>query len=451
MIVSPPSPTDSGDTAPFPAPTLRDIVAEFGRIGLLSFGGPAGQIALMHRTLVEERRWLSEARFLHALNYCMLLPGPEAQQLATYAGWLVGGTRGGIIAGTLFILPGLAVLLALSFAYVVAQDTHWLGGLFFGLKAAVLALVLEALIRVGRRALTSRAAVVLAVAAFLALFVFAVPFPVVIAAAAAIGLVALPRPPVVADAEEEDGDTGGWRRSARVGLTWAVVWAAPVALAALLLGPASTLVAIGVFFSKMAVVTFGGAYAVLAYVADAAVADLGWLKPGEMVDGLALAETTPGPLILVLTYVGFLAGFRSPDGLPPTAGGFLGALMATWVTFAPSFLWIFLGAPHLERLRRNRAASAALSAVTAAVVGVIANLALWFALHVLFRRVDTVVAGPVRLAVPDPTSLDIAAVALAALAAVALMRLKLGVPATLALVGGLGWTLSLGALHANLQ
>lgn len=444
MIVSPPSPTDSGDTAPFPAPTLRDIVAVFGRIGLLSFGGPAGQIALMHRTLVEERRWLSEARFLHALNYCMLLPGPEAQQLATYAGWLVGGTRGGIIAGTLFILPGLAVLLALSFAYVVAQDTHWLGGLFFGLKAAVLALVLEALIRVGRRALTSRAAVVLAVAAFLALFVFAVPFPVVIAAAAAIGLVALPRPATApGDATDDAAETGGWRRSARVGLTWAVVWAAPVALAALLLGPASTLVAIGVFFSKMAVVTFGGAYAVLAYVADAAVADLGWLKPGEMVDGLALAETTPGPLILVLTYVGFLAGFRSPDGLPPTAGGFLGALMATWVTFAPSFLWIFLGAPHLERLRRNRAASAALSAVTAAVVGVIANLALWFALHVLFRRVETVVAGPVRIAVPDPTSLDVAAVALAALAAVALMRRKLGVPATLALVGVIGLTLRL--------
>lgn len=452
MIVSPPSPTDSGDTAPPPAPTLRDIVAVFGRIGLLSFGGPAGQIALMHRTLVEERKWLSESRFLHALNYCMLLPGPEAQQLATYAGWLVGGTRGGIIAGTLFILPGLAVLLALSFAYVVAQDTHWLGGLFFGLKAAVLALVLEALIRVGRRALTSRAAVVLAVAAFLALFVFAVPFPVVIASAGLIGLVALPRPATApGDATDDAAEAGGWRRSARVGLTWAVVWAAPVALAALLLGPASTLVAIGVFFSKMAVVTFGGAYAVLAYVADAAVADLGWLKPGEMVDGLALAETTPGPLILVLTYVGFLAGFRSPDGLPPTAGGFLGALMATWVTFAPSFLWIFLGAPHLERLRRNRAASAALSAVTAAVVGVIANLALWFALHVLFRRVDTVVAGPVRLVVPDPTSLDVAAVALAALAAVALMRLKLGVPATLALVGGLGWMLSLGALHVNLQ
>jgi chromate transporter len=424
---------------PSPAPTLRDIVAVFGRIGLLSFGGPAGQIALMHRTLVEERKWLSESRFLHALNYCMLLPGPEAQQLATYAGWLVGGTRGGIVAGTLFILPGLAVLLALSFAYVAARDTHWLGGLFFGLKAAVLALVVEALIRVGRRALTSRAAVVLAVAAFLALFVFAVPFPVVIAAAALIGLVALPRPAVAPDA---DGDAGGWRRAAWVGLTWAAIWGAPVAAAALVFGPASTLVAIGVFFSKMAVVTFGGAYAVLAYVADAAVADLGWLKPGEMVDGLALAETTPGPLILVLTYVGYLAGFRSPDGLPPYAGGFLGGLMATWVTFAPSFLWIFLGAPHLERLRRNRAASAALSAVTAAVVGVIANLALWFALHVLFARVDTVAAGPIRLVLPDPASLDIPAVGLAVLAAVALMRLKLGVPATLALTGGLGWALA---------
>lgn len=426
-----PSPT------PAPTPSLRDIVAVFGRIGLTSFGGPAGQIALMHRVLVEEKAWLSETQFLHALNYCMLLPGPEAQQLATYAGWRVGGTIGGLVAGTLFVLPGLAVLMALSLAYVAAADTHWLAGLFFGLKAAVLVLVAEALVRVGRRALTSTRARLTAGAAFLALFVFAVPFPVVVFGAAVIGLVAFPRPTPAPEAEIA-GEGVGLGAALRVIVVWGAAWALPVGLAALLLGPASTLAAIGVFFSKMAVVTFGGAYAVLAYVADAAVTDLRWLQPGEMLDGLALAETTPGPLILVLTFVGFIAGFRAPDGLPPLLGGALGGLMATWVTFTPSFLWIFLGAPHLDRLRRNGPASAALAAVTAAVVGVIANLALWFALHVLFREVATWSAGPLHLAWPAPASLDLAAVGLTAIAIFVARRTR-SVPVLLATLAAAGW------------
>lgn len=442
-------------------PGLGEVTRVFARIGLLSFGGPAGQIALMHRVVVEEQRWLSDARFLHALNYCMLLPGPEAQQLATYIGWLLHGWRGGVIAGLLFILPGFAVIMALSALYALFGQTPLLAALFLGLKAAVLAIVIEAVIKVARRALKTRFALVLAAAAFVALFALDLPFPAVVAAAGIAGLaVARLRPGwLVAGGHGADGggdasgstlalaarDTAaGWGRAARLLALWGAIWAAPGLVLLGLFGP-GIFSEIALFFARMAVVTFGGAYAVLAYVGQAAVADFGWLRPGEMVDGLALAETTPGPLILVLTFVGFIAAFRATPGLDPLIAGLIGGALATWVTFAPCFLWIFLGAPHVERLRHNRALAAALAAITAAVVGVILNLAIWFALHVLFARVGTVAAGPVRLKWPELSSFDPLAAALAAAATVALLRLRLGVPATLALAAAGGLALRLGA------
>lgn len=439
-----------------PHPSFAEATRVWAKIGLLSFGGPAGQIALMHRELVEERRWISEERFLHALNFCMLLPGPEAQQLATYVGWLLHGTRGGVVAGTLFVLPGFVVILTLSTLYALFQKTAWLDGLFFGLKAAVLAIVVEAVIRVGRRALRNRVMVGLAVAAFLALFVFDVAFPVVVAAAGLIGFLGVrARPDLFGGGGGHGGKGGGTvtgavidadphhlapspARSAGVIAVWGGLWAAPIVGLAAVFGPDAVFVTLAGFFSKMAVVTFGGAYAVLAYVAQQAVEGFGWLSAPEMVDGLALAETTPGPLILVLTFVGFLAGFRDPSGLGPLAGGVLGAVTVTWVTYVPCFLWIFLGAPHVERLRANRAFAGALAAITAAVVGVIANLAIWFALHVLFREVGRVDLGPVSIVRPVVTSLDPLAALLAAVAATALFRGRLGVPKTLALCGVLG-------------
>ncbi|MBL8574771.1 MAG: chromate efflux transporter [Hyphomicrobiaceae bacterium] len=444
---------------PIAHPDLGDITRVFARIGVLSFGGPAGQIALMHKVVVDERRWLSEARFLHALNYCMLLPGPEAQQLATYIGWLLHGWRGGVIAGLLFILPGFAVIMALSTLYALFGQSNLLGAVFFGLKAAVLAIVIEAVIKVGRRALKTRFALVLAAAAFVAIFLFDLPFPLVVAGAAVAGLaVSRWRPGWLVAGGHGGGAKAddavyldlparaaepGWGRAARLLALWGAIWAAPALALALLLGP-GIFDDIALFFARMAVVTFGGAYAVLAYVGQAAVADFGWLKPGEMLDGLALAETTPGPLILVLTFVGFLAAFRAPMGLDPLTAGLIGGALATWVTFAPCFLWIFLGAPHVERLRQNRALAAALSAITAAVVGVILNLAIWFGINVLFARVAERTVGPLRLLVPDVASLDWMAVALFALACVALFRLRLGVPATLALCAACGLGLKLG-------
>ncbi|OJF90377.1 chromate efflux transporter [Pararhizobium antarcticum] len=442
-----------------PHPTLAEAARVWGRIGLLSFGGPAGQIALMHRELVDERRWVSESRFLHALNYCMLLPGPEAQQLATYIGWLLHGTRGGIIAGTLFILPGFFVILSLSTAYALFQETDWLTSLFFGLKAAVLAIVVEAVIRVGRRALKTRFALVLACLAFACLFFFAVPFPLVVFAAGLAGYVmarlqpalgaseaaaraALADKPSVigADFRQEAASRG---RMIRMLCTWLLLWIAPFILIGAAVGFDNTFTAIGLFFSKMAVVTFGGAYAVLAYVAQQAVETYQWLKPGEMLDGLALAETTPGPLVLVLTFVGFMGAFRAPVGLDPLLSGFIGASLATWVTFVPCFLWIFLGAPYVETLRNNRALSAALSAISAAVTGVILNLALWFGLHVLFADVGRFEAGPISMPLPDPATLQPAALALSLLAAILLFRLKRGVVTTLAVCAAAGFLLQL--------
>ena len=442
------------DTAP-PHPSFAEATRVWAKIGLLSFGGPAGQIALMHKELVEERRWISESRFLHALNYCMLLPGPEAQQLATYIGWLLHGTRGGVVAGVLFVVPGFFVILALSIAYALFQQTDWLASVFFGLKAAVLAIVLEAVVRVGRRALKNQLMIALAALAFVAIFVFAVPFPLVVLGAGLIGYAgarlrpelfiasgskgrpAAPDLPAVIDANPHHAATG-WGRAGKVILVWGLLWIAPLFFIVPLWGWSNTYTAIAGFFSQMAVVTFGGAYAVLAYVAQQAVETYSWLRPGEMLDGLALAETTPGPLVMVLTFVGFLAAFRNPVGLDPLAAGILGATLTTWVTFVPCFLWIFLGAPYIERLRSNIALSGALAAITAAVVGVILNLALWFGLHVLFRQVGVLDLGFVSLNWPDWRSFDPAAATLSIAAAVMLFGLHQDIIRTLGACAILG-------------
>ena len=410
-------------------PSFLEMTAAFARIGLLSFGGPAGQIGLMHRVLVDEKGWLSEERFLHALNYCMLLPGPEAQQLATYAGWLLHGRRGGIVAGLLFILPGFLVIVALASAYALYQDTHWLPALLSGLKAGVLAIVLEALLRVARRALTSRFQVAIAAAAFVALFFFSLPFPLVILAAGLIGFLkargdALP----VVGVDDDSTANPSWKKLVRGLLIGLAIWQLPLLLLWITSGP-GTLIDLQIFFSKMAVVTFGGAYAVLAYVAQVAVETKGWMLAGEMLDGLALAEATPGPLVLVLSYVGFLAAFRQPGWFDPLTAGILGASIAAWATFVPSFMFIFAGAPYMEKLRHNRFLSSALSAITAAVVGVILNLSVWFGLHVLFGEVERVALAPVinfGFSWPVLATLDPMLLGLFIVSSIMLFRLKLG-------------------------
>ncbi|WP_255471171.1 chromate efflux transporter [Paracoccus sp. M683] len=444
-----------------PYPTLAESARVWARVAALSFGGPAGQIAVMHRILVEEKRWLGDGRFLHALNFCMLLPGPEAQQLATYIGWLMHGVRGAVIAGGLFILPGVVSIMALSWIYVIWGDVGIVEGLFFGLKAAVLAIVLQALVRIGKRALRNRAMQAIAALSFLAIFAFAAPFPLIVAMAALIGFLGAKAGftafapggghGAMGDAQVDDRDTllGEEMRdmpaTARRGALWAgiaalALWLVPVAVLVLSLGPGNVFADIAAFFSKMAVVTFGGAYAVLAYVAQEAVGTYGWLEPGEMLDGLGMAETTPGPLIMVLQFVGFMGAWRETGSLwAGTAGG----LLATWVTFAPCFAWIFLGAPWMERLRANKALSSALTAVTAAVVGVILNLAMWFAIHVIWREVIRWQAGPLSLELPVPGSVNWAAAALSALAIFAVFRLKLGMIPVLAGAGAAGIALYL--------
>lgn len=425
------------------SPTFSELTSAFARIGVFSFGGPAAQIALMHKICVEKQRWIDEDRYLHALNYCMLLPGPEAQQLATYIGWLLHGVRGGIVAGLLFVLPGLAVILGLSALYALYQETSLVTGLFFGLKAAVLAIVVEAVIRIGKRAVKTSFHRGLAAAAFFALFLFSVPFPLVVLAAALIGLLhARGKETSAAEISQEIGARPPFASQVATLLFWIAVWLAPLPLLWWAL-PETALPEVQSFFSKMALVTFGGAYAVLAYVAQVAVDHYAWLKPGEMLDGLALAETTPGPLVLVLSYVGFLAGFRESGALDPLIGGLLGGLIAAWATFIPSFIWIFAGAPYVERLRGNRLLSAALSAITAAVVGVILNLAVWFALHVVFTQVETVdlaQLGPLTLSVPQPvwSSLDWQALVIAVIAAVLIFRFHIGIGTTLLAAGALG-------------
>jgi chromate transporter len=424
-------------------PSFAEATRLWFNIGCLGFGGPAGQIALMHRLVVDERKWVGEAQFLHALNFCMLLPGPEAQQLATYLGWLLHGVRGGLVAGILFVLPGFCVILALSAAYAAFGQLPWLTGVFFGLKCAVIALVAEALWRVAKRALKQPMHVVVAGLAFLALFVFRIPFPIVILAAALVGLAMVLRtrgdaPTLVAD-EKVLLQSANAPRPLRTILIGGVLWLGPIALLGVMLGDGQVFPQMGWFFAKMAVVTFGGAYAVLAYVAQQAVQNYGWLTTGNMIDGLALAETTPGPLILVLSFVGFYAAHQQPGVLPPLLSGMLGAIFVTWVTFVPSFIWIFLGAPYVERLRQNRYLAAMLAMVTAAVVGVIANLALWFALHVLFHSVTEVALGAVTLAWPDWRSADIAALALSLAAGLALLRWRINLVKVLLATGALGY------------
>jgi chromate transporter len=449
--------------------SLGEATKVWVRVAALSFGGPAGQIAVMHRLLVEEKRWISESRFLHALNYCMLLPGPEAQQLATYIGWLLHGTRGGLIAGGLFIVPGVIAIMALSYIYAAFGHVGAVTALFFGLKAAVLAIVLQAVARVGKRALANRIMVLLAGIAFVAIFFLHIPFPVIILAAAAIGYIgdrlgfeqfqvaahgakSPKEQPLIDDLlgnQTPDHMRPSWPRSLRVAAVWLALWLGPVALLLVGLGVDNVFSQIAVFFSKMAVVTFGGAYAVLAYVAQQAVENYHWLKPGEMLDGLGMAETTPGPLIMVLQFVGFLAAFRAPGGLPPMLAATFGGLLATWVTFTPCFFWIFLGAPFVEKLRGSRALTAALSAITAAVVGVILNLAIWFAIHTLFAQTEPLDFGPVHFEAPIPSSLNVWAAVLAAASLLAVFRFDVGMIPTLAAASAAGILLyALGGLGA---
>jgi chromate transporter len=434
--------------------SLQQAAQVWLRVALLSFGGPAGQIAVMHRILVEEKAWISEERFLHALNYCMLLPGPEAQQLATYIGWLMHRTIGGIVAGGLFVVPGIVAIMALSYVYTGYGNLPVIAALFFGLKAAVLAIVLEAVLRIGKRALKTRAMVGLAGVAFIAIFFFSVPFPVIIFGAAIIGILAwLPdrgapasssahvpsgrksEPAIIdrmLDNELPERMRPSVASSLRVSALWLALWLVPVIALVAALGSDNVFSQIAVFFSKVAVVTFGGAYAVLAYAAQQAVDTYGWVRPNEMLDGLGMAETTPGPLIMVLQFVGFVAAYRHSGGPSPMLAGTLGGLLATWVTFTPCFLWIFLGAPFVETLRANKAVGAALAAVTAAVVGVILNLAVWFAVHNLFRNTTPVRAFPLSFVAPDVASVDAWALALSLAAAIAIFRFRVGMIPTLA-------------------
>ncbi len=438
---------------------LKDATKTWFKISLQTFGGPAGQIAVMQRSLVDEHRWIGERRFLHALSYCMLLPGPEAQQLAVYVGWLLNGTAGGLIAGILFVLPGLVALLALSAIYAGFGDSGLITALFAGLAPAVLAIVTQAVIKVAKRALHHRALISLAVGAFLALAVFGVPFPVVVLAAAVIGwALGRIRPHIMAKPPEKQkhGQTEPLISDEalhhapptlrRAGLILAVgvpLWLAPVAVAFALTGADSVYTQQGLFFSGTALVTFGGAYAVLAYVAQKAVETYGWLAPGEMVRGLALAETTPGPLIMVVQFVAFLGAFRDPGTLDPWTAAVLASLLTTWVTFLPCFLFIFVGAPYVERLRGNRSLSSALTGITAAVVGVIANLAIYFATHTLFDQTQEYNAGPLHLDLPVLGSLQPIALGIGAVAMVMIFQLKwsvlrtLGVCALLGLLAGL--------------
>jgi chromate transporter len=457
---SPPTPAQAaGDVVPFKQATKAWFV-----ISLQTFGGPAGQIAVMQRHLVDEHRWIGQKRFLHALNYCMLLPGPEAQQLAIYVGWLLNGVRGGLVAGTLFVLPGLVALLGLSALYVGYGDTTAVTAIFAGLAPAVVAIVAQAVWRVGKRALHNPALVGFAAGAFIALAVFGVPFPLVIAAAAAAGW-ALHRwrPQLTAASEHGGGDHGpaplipddvlhhdqpSSRRAATILAVGLVAWFAPVAVVAATTGTGSVFTQQGLFFSGAAVVTFGGAYAVLAYVAQRAVEYYGWLSAGDMVRGLALAESTPGPLIMVVQFVAFLGAYHHPGGLNPWVAGVIASLLTTWVTFVPCFLFVLLGAPYVERLRANHSLSAALTGITAAVVGVIANLGLYFTVHTLFADTHTTTAGPLHLLLPDLATLRPVPAAITAAAAVMIFWSRWSALRVLAVCAGLGLAAGLTGIHA---
>jgi chromate transporter len=454
--------------APAHGVSLHEAFRVWLRVACLSFGGPAGQIAVMHRILVEEKRWISEERFLHALNYCMLLPGPEAQQLATYIGWLMHRTLGGIMAGVLFVIPGIICIMALSYVYAGWGNVPIIVALFFGLKAAVLAIVLEAVFRIGKRSLKNNAMVALAAAAFIGIFFLNIPFPIIIFGAALIGFIGArtglgafqiksghgngKQDGAVIDSllgnELPEHARPTVARALRASSVWLVLWLVPVILILVTLGTGNVFSEIAIFFSKMAMVTFGGAYAVLAYVAQQAVENYHWLKPGEMLDGLGMAETTPGPLIMVLQFVGFMAAYRDPGSLSPMMAGTLGGLLATWVTFTPCFLWIFLGAPFVEVLRGNKAVNGALSAITAAVVGVVLNLAIWFALHTVFRQVTPVQGYGLAFDMPVLTSVDPRALALSLAAIIAIFRFKVGMITTLLACSAIGILLHLVGLVA---
>lgn len=424
------SPNGPGEPSPTP-PTFAELLRLFARIGCISFGGPAGQIALMHDELVDRHQWVEEGAFLRALNLCHLLPGPEAQQLATWVGWRLHGTAGGLAAGLLFVIPGAVVMLGLSILYAYAANLAPVAALFLGIKAAVLAIVVQALIRVARRAIAGPLEYGVAVAAFVALFLFHLPFPAIVLAAFAMGFaLAALRSDRLHHHLPVQSDTGTTTRTIRqsIGtlLLWLAIWAAPMLVVLLSLGPDHVLWKIGLFFSKLAVVSFGGAYSVLAYMAQQAVETMGWVNAREMADGLGLAETTPGPLIMVTQFVGFLGAFHAPLPFTPLTAGIIAAALTTWVTFTPCFLWIFLFAPWMERLEHAARLQGALAMVTAAVVGVIGNLALWFSLHVLFREVSEQQLGVVHLLQPVWQSLDWRVAVVAALAAVMLFRLRLG-------------------------
>jgi chromate transporter len=448
--------------------SLREAFRVWLRVAALSFGGPAGQIAVMHRIIVDEKKWVGESRFLHALSYCMLLPGPEAHQLAIYIGWLMHRWPGAIIAGGLFVVPGIISIMALSYIYAAFGNVPVVEALFFGLKAAVLAIVLQAVYRVGGRALKSRPMLALAALAFIGIFFFRVPFPLIVLAAGVIGFVGAragssafqvgeghgPGGKGVADSESLLGEElpeharPTITRATRVSAIWLSLWLLPLIAILFALGPDHTFSEIGAFFSKMAVVTFGGAYAVLAYMAQQAVETYHWLKPGEMLDGLGMAETTPGPLIMVVQFVGFLAAYRHPGMLPPMLAGTFGGLLATWCTFVPCFLWIGLGAPFIERLRDNKPLSGALAGITAAVVGVILNLAIWFALHTIFAETYRMAGFGFSFDAPVLLSVKPWALALSLAAAIAIFRFKAGMIQTLLACSAAGVVLYLaGAIH----
>jgi chromate transporter len=450
--------------------SFREAFWVWLRVAALSFGGPAGQIAVMHRILVEEKRWIGETRFLHALNYCMLLPGPEAQQLAVYIGWLLHRIPGGLVAGTLFILPGYVSLMVLSWLYAAYGEIGFVQALFFGLKAAVLAIVVEAVFKVGKRALKNRVMIGLAALSFISIFFFHVPFPLIILAAAFIGFVGnaagykafsgslshkegtgeAKEPAAIDQAFSEqipDHVRPSWSRAIKVSVICLVLWLGPVVTLVYMFGWDNVFSHIGLFFSKMAVITFGGAYAVLAYVAQQAVEYYHWLQPGEMLVGLGMAETTPGPLISVVQFVGFMAAFRHPEGLDPMMAAVLGGTLAKWTTFVPCFLWIFLGGPYIEALRGNKALTASLSAITAAVVGVILNLAVWFAIHTIFRDVEPVRAFLFAFDAPKLSSVDPWALVFSLGAAVAIFWFQAGMILTLAACCAAGMVLfSVGML-----
>lgn len=432
-----------------PTVPLAEAFWTWCRVAALSFGGPAGQIAVMHRILVDEKKWISEERFLHALNYCMLLPGPEAQQLATYIGWLLHRTKGGLIAGMLFILPGVVSILVLSVLYAEYQDVGIVQAIFFGLKPAVMAIVVDAVLRISKRVLKNNTMIAIAVLSFVAIFFFNAPFPVLVIVAGTVGFIGgriAPERFVVIRGHETSAADGAhetdvdlnfvrpsWFRSVRICCVFLPLWFLPLMLLKVTPGPSSVFFKEAVFFSKAAVVTFGGAYSVLVYIGQQAVENYGWLKPGEMMDGLGMAETTPGPLIMVVQFVGFMGAYRNPGPFSPMVAGMLGSLVTVWTTFVPCFFWIFLGAPSVERLRGNRLFTAALSAITAAVVGVILNLAIWFSLHTMFKTVTT--TGNywgLRLQIPEWGSFNMTACAVAVLAFLLTFRWKRGMATTLA-------------------